>query len=90
MARKIGAKMAPRFSTLLHEGGCAAGRAAAPPRLLRRRLFETSPLPTRPVGLRGLLRALDGLLDAVLVDVDEVVVVPLLLGASLALLLGCH
>ena len=53
-------------------------------------LFDTVALLPRPVRLARLVRSLDGLLDPVLVDVDEVVVVPLLLGASPALLLSCH
>ena len=89
VAKKTGAKRAPRFRTLGHEGGCSS----RPRRLAEVAdvflLFETvdAALPGR---LPWCLLALDRLLDTVLVDEDEVVVVPLLLGAPAPLLLGCH
>ena len=92
MTKKIGAKIAPRFSTLCHDGGCASRpRAAALPGGFDFWLFEHGcPLADAARRLARVRVALDGLLDAVLVDVDEVVVVPLLLRAPPALLLGGH
>ena len=93
VAKKIGAKIAPRLSTLRHDGGLTSRPRRLPlPVDGAFWLFVAAlprPLPTRPAACAALL-ALDGLLDAVLVDVDEVVVVPLLLRAPSALLLRCH